>query len=107
MREIDVHELARRLAAGAPTVIVDIREPWEHEIAALPGGTLIPLGALTRRAEEVQPPPGALVVTVCHHGIRSLTAVSILEQAGLTDVASLRGGLDAWSRLVDPSMPRY
>jgi len=107
MREIDVRELHRRLTAGEPTLVVDVREPWEHAIAAIAGSTLIPLGVLTGRADEVAPPPGALVVTVCHHGVRSLSAAAILEQAGIGDVASLAGGIDAWSRLVDAAVPRY
>jgi len=107
MREIDVGELYRRLGAGDPTLLVDVREPWEHRIASLPGSRLIPLGGLHLRTDEVEPPPGTLVVTVCHHGVRSLSAAAILEQAGLADVASLAGGIDAWARLVDPRVPRY
>jgi len=107
MREIDARALHRRLSAGEPTVLVDVREPWEHALAALPGSTLIPLGALHLRADEVAAPPGTLVVALCHHGVRSLSAAAILERAGVADVASLAGGIDAWSQLVDPSLPRY
>ena len=107
MREIDVRALQRRLAAGDPTLLVDVREPWEHALAALPGSMLIPLGALHVRAGEVAPSPGTLVVAICHHGVRSLSAAAILERTGVTDVVSLAGGIDAWSQLVDPSVPRY
>lgn len=107
MREIDVRELHRRLGEGEPTLLVDVREPWEHQLASLPGSTLIPLGTLYARAREVAPPAGTLVVTVCHHGVRSLSGAAILEQAGIAHVASLAGGIDAWSRLVDPQVPRY
>jgi adenylyltransferase/sulfurtransferase len=107
MWEIDAPELRRRLSAGEQILVIDVREPWEHEIASLPRSTLIPLGALAAEAAEINPRPGTLVVTVCHHGVRSLSAAAVLEQAGVAEVASLAGGIDAWSRLVDPSVPRY
>jgi adenylyltransferase/sulfurtransferase len=107
MREIDVWELHRRLSAGDPTLLVDVREPWEHAIAVLPDSTLIPLGTLAGRTEEVDAAPGTLIVTLCHHGVRSLSAAAVLEHAGVPEVASLAGGIDAWSRLIDPSVPRY
>jgi adenylyltransferase/sulfurtransferase len=62
---------------------------------------------LARRVGEVQPPDGSLVVAYCHHGIRSQAAAALLLRAGIANVVSLAGGLDAWSILVDPSVPRY
>ena len=59
------------------------------------------------RLEQLQPPPGALVVAYCHHGIRSLSAAALLEQAGIQPVVSLHGGIDAWSLRIDPQVPRY
>src|SRR5438105_13766483 len=100
-------ELARKLAAGEPVFLLDVRQPWEHDLAALPGSTLIPLGELPGRLDEVQPPAGALVVVYCHHGIRSLSGAAILAQAGHDPVASLAGGIDAWSARVDPLVPKY
>ena len=76
-------------------------------LAALPGSVLVPLDELTERADEIEPPPGALVVAYCHHGVRSLSAAALLDRLGLPGVASLRGGIDAWSREIDPSVPRY
>lgn len=108
VRQIDVHELKSRLQASAPTLLLDVRQPWENAYAALPDSLLIPLDQLHERAaEELSPPAGTLVVAYCHHGVRSLSAAAILEQMGVTEVASLRGGIDAWSRLVDPSVPVY
>jgi adenylyltransferase/sulfurtransferase len=107
VREIDAAELARKRAAGEPLYLLDVRQPWEHEAAALPDSTLVPLPELPHRAAEVRPPPGALVVVYCHHGIRSLAAAALLERLGCADVVSLRGGIDAWSRDVDPAVPRY
>jgi rhodanese-related sulfurtransferase len=107
MLELTVHDLARKLAAGEPVYLLDVRTPEEHRFAALPNSVPIPLQDLPRRLDEVRPPAGALTVVYCHHGIRSAVAARFLEEAGLAPVASLRGGLDAWSCLIDPAVPRY
>lgn len=99
--------MAARLAAGQPTFLIDVREPWEHQTAALPGSRLIPLAELPTCAATLAPPEGTLVVTYCHHGMRSLSGASVLARAGIPGVVSLAGGIDAWSREIDPSVPRY
>jgi adenylyltransferase/sulfurtransferase len=106
-REIDVRQLADRLDAGEAFYLLDVRQAWEHQIAALPGSKLIPLGSLVARASEIDCPAGVPVVVYCHHGIRSMTAARALEQLGFLDVHSLAGGIDAWSEQVDPRVPRY
>jgi rhodanese-related sulfurtransferase len=106
-REIHVQHLKAKLDAGERLLLIDVRQPEEHAIGALPNSTLIPLGELPVRLNEIHPPLGALVVVYCHHGIRSLSGAAYLEQAGVTPVASLAGGIDAWSALIDPSVPRY
>src|SRR5689334_6748582 len=107
VKQITVHDLAARLQRGEPTLLVDVRQPWEHEMAALADSQLVPLQELAAEAASVQPPAGALVVVYCHHGIRSLSGAAILERQGLSNVVSLAGGIDAWSLLVDPTVPRY
>lgn len=107
MREITAGELAAQLKSGAAIYLLDVRQSWEHELAALPNSVLVPLDQLPSRLGDVAPPPGATIVTYCHHGMRSLSAASVLEGAGVAGVVSLAGGIDAWSRLVDPSVPRY
>jgi adenylyltransferase/sulfurtransferase len=107
VRQIDVRQLAARLKAGEPVYLLDVRQPWEHETAALPGSVLIPLDQLAARSDEVRPPAGAEVVVYCHHGVRSLSGAALLERLGFADVASLAGGIDAWSLVVDPAVPRY
>jgi adenylyltransferase/sulfurtransferase len=107
VQQITVHELASRLSQGGPVYLLDVRQRWEHETAALPNSILLPLDELDARRPEIKPPPGALVVAYCHHGIRSLSAVAMLEHLGLPGVFSLEGGIDAWSREIDPSVPRY
>ena len=107
VQQISVKELFLKLKAGERVVLLDVRTPREHEIAALPGSTLIPLPELAERADEVAPAEGALVVAYCHHGVRSLSAAAILEKLGHERVASLQGGIDAWSIHIDESIPRY
>src|SRR5689334_11019179 len=97
LHEVAPRELAARLAAGAPPLLIDVRQPWEHAHAALPGSVLVPLDQLGARVAELRPPAGALVVTYCHHGIRSLDAARLLAARGGRDVASLAGGIDAWA----------
>jgi adenylyltransferase/sulfurtransferase len=107
VREIDVHQLAAKFAANEPVYLLDVRQPWEHQLAALPGSRLIPLNQLAARTDEVQPPAGCTVVVYCHHGIRSRSGAALLERLGVPNVFSLAGGLDAWSVEIDPRVPRY
>jgi rhodanese-related sulfurtransferase len=99
--------LAKKLAAGEPVYLLDVREPAEHEFCRLPNSVLIPLGELSHRVADVDPPPGATVVVYCHHGIRSLSGAAIVEANGVKEAYSLAGGIEAWSTLIDPSVPRY
>lgn len=105
--EISPRDLAARLASGAPTFLLDVRQPWEHARAALANSVLLPLNELPGRHRTLAPPAGALVVTYCHHGMRSLDAAAFLAANGWSDVVSLAGGIDAWVREVDPALPRY
>ncbi len=103
--EITCEALQERLASGQPLRLLDVREAWEHAIAALPDSTHIPLNQLPARSQDLE--PGAEWVVYCHHGVRSLYATSFLRQQGLEGVRSLRGGIDAWSQRIDPGLPRY
>ncbi|HVY62827.1 MAG TPA: rhodanese-like domain-containing protein, partial [Planctomycetota bacterium] len=106
--EIEPADLADRLAAGDPVFLVDVREPWEHETAALDDAVLAPTSLAPTSFAAIEPPPGALVVCYCHHGIRSLAAARYLRQRGIARAAvSLRGGIDRWSEEIDPTVPRY
>lgn len=97
--------LAPALGSADPPVLLDVREPWEFAIAHLPGSRLVPLGALPARLAEL--PTDREIVTICHHGIRSLTARDLLRRAGFSRVRSLAGGVDAWALAIDPGMRRY
>lgn len=106
--EIDPPTLASRLS-GPPEsrpVLLDVRFPEEHAYVALPGSVLIPLPELDERAEELEAFRGRPVVVYCHHGVRSLHGAAYLHSRGL-EAVSLRGGIDLYSRAVDPSLPRY
>jgi rhodanese-related sulfurtransferase len=121
--QITVAELAALRSAGdRRLLLLDVREPWEHAIAKLPDSVLIPLGELPEiddsedalwgrlgRQETGARPPEAprLIVAYCHHGVRSLNAAAILSAKGIGPVCSLSGGIDAWSRQIDPSLARY
>lgn len=103
--EIGAAELRQRLAdRGSQVAVVDVREPWEWEIAHLEGATLIPLGELPGRLGQLD--PRGEVVTVCHRGKRSLQAQQLLTGAGF-HARSLAGGIDAWAAEVEPGMARY
>lgn len=104
---IEPVELARRLAAGEPITVVDVREPFEWAICNLGpvGARLLPLGRLNRHLDELRG-AGPLVV-YCRSGARSAEAVALLRDAGLDDVRNLSGGILAWSRDVDPELQAY
>jgi adenylyltransferase/sulfurtransferase len=91
--------------AGEPFELIDVREPFEYEIARIDGARLIPLGEISERLDEVsseQP-----IVVHCHSGTRSAQAVGLLQQHGFAKVYNLEGGIDAWSDQIDPSVPKY
>jgi adenylyltransferase/sulfurtransferase len=103
--EIDVATLAARRAQGDAPFLLDVREPWEHRIAAIEGSTLVPLAQLPARLGEL--PPRAEVVAICHHGVRSLAAAELLRGAGFAGARSLAGGIEAWAVEIDRGMARY
>jgi len=103
--EIGVRELEAQRARGEDFTLIDVREPHEYEIARIPGSTLIPLHHLPERMSELD--SSREIVLHCHHGQRSMRALQMLRQAGFRKLKNLRGGIDSWSREVDPSVPRY
>lgn len=104
--EVSAAHLAAELRAGQPQrpVVLDVREPWEWEIAHIPGSRLMPLGELPSRLGELN--SSAEIVTVCHKGKRSLMAQQLLQGAGFR-ARSLAGGIDGWASDVEPGMARY
>ena len=98
-------ELKRRLDAGDDVFILDVREPNEYQINRVPGSTLIPLGELPRRYQELD--AEREVVVMCKMGGRSAQAVDFLRSVGFSRIKNLRGGVLEWIDTVDPSQPKY
>jgi rhodanese-related sulfurtransferase len=105
VEEIAPEELQRRQAGGSPPRLIDVREPWEVAIAAIPGAANIPLSELPRRLGELD--PQADTVIMCKAGGRSMRAAMFLASQGFGRVANLTGGIDAWTRDIDPSLQPY
>ena len=113
MRELtgpDAVALVEAQAARAtPLLLLDVREPWEVALAA------IDMAGASTRSMPMREVPARLseldaaqpVLCFCHHGARSAQVVAFLERAGFTSAYNLAGGIDAWSRDVDPGVPRY
>jgi adenylyltransferase/sulfurtransferase len=102
---LSVRELADGLARGEDLVLVDVREAFELEIARFPRALHLPLGQLPQRSREL--PADRTLVLACHRGTRSQRALEFLKERGFTRLRNLTGGIDAWSREVDSSVPRY
>src|SRR5438552_693328 len=107
MKQISASELAAWLADASrdPPLLLDVREPWEYEKARIAGAQLVPMREVPARLGEID--PDKEVVAICHHGGRSQQVAMFLEKAGYTKIHNLAGGVDAWSRTIDPSVPLY
>jgi adenylyltransferase/sulfurtransferase len=103
--DITATELAERLKAGNHLHLIDVREPHELQISRLEGATLIPLGQLAGRLPELD--SAEEMVLFCKAGTRSARALELLASAGFRKMKNLKGGINAWAREVDPSMPIY
>ena len=103
--EITPSEVNDKLAAGEIT-LVDVREPDELRLARIEGAKHIPMGDVPMRAHQELDPDDHIVV-VCHHGVRSLNVTNWLRAQGFEKAQSMRGGIDRWSREVDPKVPTY
>ena len=91
--------------ADAAPVLLDVREPWEYEKARILGAVLMPMREVPSRLDEIDEEKE--VVALCHHGGRSMQVAIFLEKNGFKRVHNLVGGIDAWSRSVDPAVPLY
>jgi rhodanese-related sulfurtransferase len=95
----------RASSTDAP-VLLDVREPWEFQTASLPNSISMPMGDVPSRA-HAELDPDAHIVVLCHHGQRSLSVTMWLRNQGFDYAQSLAGGIDGWSRTIDPSIPLY
>jgi rhodanese-related sulfurtransferase len=102
---IEPRALKERVEGGEKILILDVREPFEIELAPFPGATHIPMGDIPARIRELD--PARETVVVCHHGVRSAHVATYLARSGFARVLNLTGGIDAWSCEADPATPRY
>lgn len=105
VEELTVRELSERLKSGDGTVVLDVREPWEIAICALPGSLNIPMGELPARLDDL--PQDQDIAVFCHHGNRSLAVAEYLKRNGFENVYNIAGGIAAWAREIDASTPTY
>ena len=104
--EISAEQVKAKLDSRDDFLLLDVREPWEFETARIEGAKLIPMGDIPSRAHQELDPEESIVV-ICHHGVRSMNVTAWLRQQGFEKAQSMRGGIDAWSRSVDPKVPMY
>jgi monothiol glutaredoxin len=104
IRQLSAPDLKAMLDTGTAVELVDVREQWERDVAQIDRSRLLDQAyhdalLLLDRATPL--------VFQCHHGIRSQQAAEYFRQQGFLNLYNLQGGIDAWSALVDPSVPRY
>jgi len=104
MKKMDVIALKAKQERENKYILLDVREPHEVNFAKVDPHVHIPMGAIPIRYEELD--KKIPIVVMCHSGVRSAQVCQFLEPRGF-DVTNLEGGIDAWSQLVDPSVPRY
>jgi rhodanese-related sulfurtransferase len=104
--EITPEAFAQQRQQSDKPLLLDVREPWEFQTASLPNSLLMPMGEVASRA-HTELDPDAPIVVMCHHGARSLNVAMWLRDQGFPNAQSLAGGIDAWSRAIDPHIPRY
>lgn len=106
MQELTPREAADLLQAKpADTILLDVREPMELELASVQGALHIPMGEIPRRLDEID--KEKVIICLCHSGGRSAQVAAFLEHSGYPAVANLVGGIHGWSLEVDDSIPTY
>jgi len=98
-------ELKKRLEGPRDFILLDVRQPWENQKVALPDSVLFPMNQLA--VEKPPYPEDKEIIAYCHHGVRSKTAMELLKRYGFKNVTHLAGGIDLYSQIADPSLPRY
>lgn len=104
MKEITVQDLNTKKETSEDFVLIDVREDWEYHISNL-NGIHIPLGDLSNRIVELDEHKNSPIIVMCRAGGRSAKAVELLEANGFKDVTNLKGGITAWGKEIDPSIP--
>ena len=104
--EISVEEVKAMRDQRGEFVFLDVREPWEFQASHIEGTKFIPMGEIPSRAHQELDAEEHIIV-LCHHGVRSMNVTAWLRQQGFEKAQSMRGGIDAWSRAIDPTVPLY
>lgn len=105
--EVDCQAVKRKLDAGESFLFLDCREKAEYDTAKIPGTVLIPMSELADRVGELEAHKDQEIVVHCHHGGRSLRVTNWLRQQGFNKAMNMAGGIDQWSQIIDPAVPRY
>ncbi|HTL47340.1 MAG TPA: molybdopterin-synthase adenylyltransferase MoeB [Verrucomicrobiae bacterium] len=105
--EISVVELKAKIDAKGDFLLIDVREPFEYQIASIQGAKLMPLGTLQDHLPELEAYKNKEIVAHCHHGGRSRRALQMLQSRGFKKLKNVAGGIDQWSEKVDPAVARY
>ena len=104
---ISVQEAKLLLDSEMPPRLVDVREPDEFAICRIPGAELVSLSVFAEEHSTRLADPAQRIILYCHHGMRSMRAAEYLAQRGFSNVSSMDGGIDAWSRQIDLSIAKY
>lgn len=110
--ELSCETVRDLLASDEPPLLIDCREPQEHAICSVEAARLMPMSELPTQVEALreawqQSGANQPVIVMCHHGMRSAQVAAWLRGQGFADAKSMAGGIDLWSEVIDPSVPRY
>jgi adenylyltransferase/sulfurtransferase len=105
--EIECRAVKDKLDARADCVLIDCREPNEHQIVHIAQAMLLPMSEIGDRVSELEPYRDKPIYVHCHHGGRSLRVAHWLREQGYRQAQSMAGGIDQWAVEIDPSLPRY
>ena len=106
--ELTPQEAQCRLGGEQGAVLIDVREPEEFTLSRIAGAQLIPMAVVPAQLQKLEALSDAQTLLIlCHHGVRSLQVVFWLREHGVDNCFSVAGGIDRWSREIDPSVPRY
>lgn len=106
--EVSPTEAKSRLTATNAAALIDVREPEEFALAHIPGSQLLPMQSIPAELQHLEALADERdLLLLCHHGVRSLQVVAWLREHGIDNCFSVSGGIDQWSREIDPLVPRY
>ena len=106
--EISPQDAKQLLGVPGKAAMIDVREPWEFALSKLPDSCLIPMGSVPAELQRLDAlAEENTLLLLCHHGVRSLQVAVWLREKGIDECYSVAGGIDRWSREIDPSIPLY